>query len=173
MTTVTNQTVSINSKEGKSLLRKIVRHPLAAFRDGEWHLRANDATEWHVEFWRRVPGEIGEPDRTVTVSTDAVVCLEGRTGSVKPFDDAAVVTVPQCRYVHLWGSDCATAARLLLDGWRLVACHSSGSTSSSLHGLAFIRLQAEKRDTHHWATVGIGTETVFVNGTRVIVGACT
>ena len=167
----THQAISIESKEGKSFLRKVARSTGLPWRE-EWSLYASEETEWHVVFRRTIPGEIGEPDQYVEVSTDSVVTFSGENGRVKVFDDADEVVIPECSRVSLDGQDCRTAAKFLADGkWRLVVVHSGGSTSSSKHGLSFIYLQLERRNPDSWDILSIGSHSVLVNGVHVVRGA--
>lgn len=172
MNTTTHQSISIDSKDGKAFLRKVAnkRQDWAE----EWQLFANASEGWKLTFWRSVKGEIGEPDAYVTVETDSVVRQDGESGVVKPFEDAAEVTVPTASRVWLRGPDARTAAKLLLDGWHFRVQHGAGSTSSSRHGLAFLSLHAERRGpklNDNWDTVEVGGSTTLVNGTIVVRGA--
>lgn len=172
MNTATHQTISIASKEGKAFLRKVAR--TRQDWSEEWSIYANASDGWKLTFSRSVKGEIGEPDVYVTVETDAVVAQEGEAGLRKPFEDGKDVLVPAATRVWLRGPDARTAASFLLDGWRFSVLHSSGSTLSSRHGLAFLSLHAEKRGTKqndNWDTVEIGGSTTLVNGTIVCRGA--
>lgn len=172
MNTTTHQTVSIASKEGKAFLRKVARSR-HEWRN-EWHFRASPETGWKITFSRTVKGSIGEPDACVTVETDAVVERRGSTGRVKSFDDSLEVIVPEATVARLSGADARTAATLLLDGWRFEISQSSGSTSSSRHGLAFLSLHVERRGTKatdNWDSLEIGSASVLVNGSFVIRGA--
>ena len=162
---ITHQTVALDSKEGKAFLRKVARtrHEWPQ----EWHLRASPETDWRITFIRPILGAVGEPDQRVEVCTDSVVRLDGESGTTP-------VIVPAAQYCCLSGSYVRTAAKLLLDGWRFEISHSSGSTSSSEYGLAFLSLHAERRGTgvnDNWDTVEIGSASVAVNGTFVIRGA--
>ena len=166
----TTQAISVESKEGRAFLRKVSRSQSLKWRE-EWSLYASKETEWKVVFQRTVVGGIGDPDQYVEVSTDSVVAFSGETGKSRYFADSEEVLVPQCERVSLSSSDCRTAARFLSEGdWRLCVSHSRGSTSSSKHGLGFIRLTLERRGSS-WDILGIGSETVLVNGVRVIAGA--
>jgi hypothetical protein len=166
----THQTLDLLTPEGKKFLRRVARR-----KQGEdWKAYASEATGWLLHFWRDIDiyGDVGEPDVRVTVETNQLVCLFGKKGTVKAFEDAKEVIVPECRRVHLNAADTATVAKLLLDGWRLTVVHSSGSPHSSEHGLAFVRLTLENRLGNNWDEVQIGGETVYVNGVRVASGAC-
>lgn len=172
MNTTTNQTISIVSKEGKAFLRKVARsrHEWQE----EWHFRASPETGWRITFSRTVKGAVGEPDAYVTVETDAVVERRGDTGRVKSFSDSSEVIVPEATVARLSGADARTAATLLLDGWWFEISHSSGSTSSSKHGLAFLSLHVERRGTKatdNWDSLEIGSASVLINGAFVVRGA--
>jgi len=168
----THQTISIDSKEGKTFLRKVARS-CHEWRQ-EWSLRAGADTDWKITFCRMVCGEVGEPDAHVTVETDARIHRHGHTGRVKSFDDSNEVIVPEATRVLLSGANARTAATLLLDGWRFEVSHSAGSTSSSKHGLAFLSLHVERRgskSTDNWDSLEIGSASVLVNGVFVVRGA--
>lgn len=170
--TTTNQSITIDSKEGRAFLRKVARSR-HEWRE-EWQFRASPETDWKVTFSRTVAGEVGEPDSYVTVETDAVVCRRGNTGLVKCFHDSDEVVVPEARVARLSGADARTAATLLLDGWRFEVSQSSGSTSSSKHGLAFLSLHVERRGCRandNWDSLEIGVASVLVNGQFVVRGA--
>lgn len=170
--TSTIQSITIDSKEGRAFLRKVARSR-HEWRE-EWHFRASPETDWKIVFSRTVKGDVGEPDVCVTVETDAVVSLYGKTGLVRSFDDSDEVRVPQATVARLSGPDARTAASLLLDDWRFEVLHSAGSTSSSKHGLAFLSLHVEKRGLKaddNWDSLEIGSASVLVNGDFVVRGA--
>lgn len=172
MNTTTIQSIKVDSKEGKAFLRKVARscHDWKQ----EWSVRAGKDTDWKITFTRTVRGEVGDPDVYVTVETDAYITRHGHTGKVKSFDDSDEVFVPEATRVWLSGADARTAATLLLDGWRFDICHSSGSTSSSRHGLSFLSLHVERRGskgTDNWDSLEIGSASVLVNGFFVLRGA--
>ena len=174
MNTTTNQSISIDSKEGRAFLRKVARtrHDWSE----EWHLDASAGGGWKVTFWRHVKGSVGEPDAYVSVETDSVVVQDGRTGVVECNDGPAPVTVivPAATRFWLRGGDARTAANLLLDGWRFRVQHSEGSPHSRRYGLAFVSLHAERRGlgvNDNWDSVEIGGSTTLVNGTVVCRGA--
>lgn len=161
--TDTFSTVDIDTPTGRGFLRRVARESRE-----EWHLMAEAGDGWRVSFWRRVPGSRpGDCDATVTVETTATVSVDGRTGAVAPFSDADTVTVPAARRVHCFGGECRTAAALLAGGWRLAVEHSAGSTTSSRHGLAFLRLEAYRNGYTESVTIG---EAVFKDGDQIISG---
>lgn len=167
--TITNQSITVDSKEGRAFLRKVARSR-HEWRE-EWYFRASPETDWKITFSRTVAGAVGEPDSYVTVQTDTVVHRRGDTGLVKSFSDSHEVIVPAATAARLSGADARTAATLLLDGWRFEVNQSSGSTSSSKHGLAFLSLHVERRGskaTDNWDSLEIGTASVLVNGCFVV-----
>lgn len=166
----TASVLDLDTKEGKKFLRRVLRN-----RHEEWRLSARESEEWRVLFWRRVPArDAGDRDGYVSVPTDIFVKQYGNTGhGVKPFDDARPVTVPKCTSVTLHEWDVRTVAKLLLDGpWGFEVSHSAGSTSSSQYGLAFIRLSLHQRTGGDWHEVQIGSESVFIHGSRIVAGSC-
>ena len=170
--TTTNQTITINSKEGKAFLRKVARSR-HEWRE-QWTLSAFAVDGWRIKFGRHVKGAIGEPDSYVTVETDAVVRKDGNWGLQPATDEASEVFVPEATRVWLHGSEARTAAKFLADGWRFSVEHSSGSVSATRHGLAFQYLQAEKhgeKASDNWDSIQIGCTTTFVKGTIVCRGA--
>lgn len=165
MATATNtfDTVETETPAGRRFLRRVSKRV-----NEDWHFMADAADGWRVKFYRRVPADtVGDCGATVTVETDAVVIQDGRTGQVAPFHDADTVTIPKATRVHCFGPSCRTAAGLMADGWRLAVEHSGGSTSSSRHGLAFVRLEAYRAGSTESVTIG---QTVYRNGERLICG---
>lgn len=162
----TRQTIQLASKEGKAFLRKVIKHNATCSMREDWSLRASPATDWKVVFERTIPGEVGEPDEEVIVTTDQVVTIYGKTGAVKSFDDSQEVIVCEPRRVNLNG-ETPLAAKLLLDGFSLEVHCSSGSTSSSRHGLSFYTLTARNRELSHYSLT-IGGETVAKDGQQIL-----
>lgn len=162
MADYTAQTVAVDSATGRRLLRRIAKN----YRE-DWRFCAHAATGWRLSFSRKIAGKTGEPDRTLEVETDATITVDERHGERRPFDDGETVAVPPARYVAGGGTDARTVARFLADGWRLAIEHSAGSTTSSRHGLAFVRFVAYRDGYTVSATI---CETVTVNGSTVCRG---
>lgn len=163
------ETIDHRSKQGKSLLRSIVR--CSELYPHSWALRASKAGLWRIRFERCVRGKSGQPDSYCTAVLDSKVIQHGRVGWVRPFDDASEVVVPECQSIFLAHDDCKLAAQFLLDGWTLAVVASCGSTSSSAHGISTLSLHAYPPFLVGTSVV-IGGQTLVVNGHRVICGAC-
>jgi hypothetical protein len=164
----TFQRIELATPAGKKFLRRVARDRTAGGRREEWHMMADSSDGWRVSFWRLVPGAApGDADYQITVETDAVIVMDGRTGEVAPFHDAETVTVPAARRVHCYGSDCRTAAALMADGWALSVQHSAGSANSSAVGLAFLSLEVYSHAGEVSAFIG---QTVYRNGLQIIAG---
>jgi len=127
--------IPLDSREGKSLLRKVAKVPNYGPRFVGWTITARERDGWRLTFNR---------DGTEVFETDYVIPLTGEYGdAVKPFEDANAVTVPKARRIWCYHSQSRAVATLLLDGWRLKILHSAGSTHSSKHGIANVSLVAE------------------------------
>lgn len=160
----TSQRVSTESPEWRKLLRRIVKD-----RGDKWTARAS-APEWTLEFNRTVAGKLGEPDCNVRIGTDCRVYCPGSSqfGEKQSFHDSKPVLIPQPSRLFLHDFRTAVVAHLLLNGARLSISPSSGSTSSSFHGLSFVTLEAEFSQVSY-ASVEIGA-TAYVDGRRIITG---
>lgn len=160
----TFQTVSTDSPEWRKLLRRIIRD-----RGDGWTIRAT-SPEWRIEFRREIKGKLGEPDQEIRISTDArITCpADSRFGLKQSFDDSKPVEIPKPDRCWLRYSSVSTVCHLLLNGGRLEIDPSSGSTSSSHHGLSFVALAVVFPDVSY-SRAEIGC-TVYVNGRRVISG---
>jgi hypothetical protein len=150
----TTQSVSLDSPEGKKLLRKIVkeRH--------DWRFSANATDGWRLTFTREVKGRTGEPNATIVVETDSVIPL--LTG----WSEEREGLPPAPRWVN--GRMASTVATLLLAGCSLAVRTSSGSQRSREHGISYSSLVARFPDA--WDEVAIDT-TTYVNGLIVSYGA--
>ena len=153
----TCQRVSIDSKEGRTFLRKIIRDN-GGFRDDGWRAYASASTDWCVEFRRTISGAIGEPDQDVLVTTDCKVRHSGKTGLIQSFTDSTPVMVATVRAIHLSGSSCSLFADMLMRGFTPQIESSSGSTKSSEYGLAFYELALIHPD-HPYCGLSIGGAT--------------
>lgn len=169
-TSLTIQHVQHESKEGKALLRRVIRNCLSY--DEQWEVCADESTGWKLKFCRTVKGKVGDPDSVVEVQTDIAVgyTSSSRFGMVKSFYDASEVYVPRIRRLYVRGSDAAMIATFVLNGSALNMKASAGSTSSSRLGLAFYRLMASVKGIPHSA-VAIGTDTVCRDGKPIVQGA--
>jgi len=156
--------------EGKKFLRKIIRDNSNCRYREDWSVRASLETEWRLEFRRTINGEIGDPEKVITVMTDEKVSVNYQSGDKKSFEDSQAVTILPCRYISLSGSDVKTLCFMMLqDGFRISAEASSGSTSSSKHGISVYTLRVKTQQL--CGTVEIGHHSMAVNGNRVISGS--
>lgn len=163
----THQRIEVGTPAGKAALRRIARG-----KSSEWYLVAGDSTQWKLRFVRRIDGKIGEPDQTVEIDTDLHVSREGERGVVRGSSDSEEVIIPEATAASLFGTDVCTVAQFISEGWRLSVEHSSGSITSSKHGLAFRRLCLNRVDKcGRWDTVDVGATNVLINGTTVVGGA--
>ena len=103
----------LKSRHGRRLLKKI-----ASGRE-EWRLVAIPRNEWRIAFIR-----------DVDVSSSVEVVTSERVSIERPSRSDRDVRSVECCGVWLSGSDVATAARLLLDGWRFRIRHDEGSELS-------------------------------------------
>lgn len=169
MTESTIQLTSIDSKDGKAFLRRVVRHNAGCTWNEEWRAYAGPRTEWRLSFMRTIKGETGSPDQSVDVLTDCVVRQPGerKLGVVKTFDDCDGVQVCTPRGLHLGQTDAATVAKMICEGSKLSIRASAGSTHSSKHGLAFYTLEVTVPGMNY-ASVDIGGVTVSKDGQALI-----
>ena len=172
MTTVTTavdtgQFVELDTKSGKAFLRRVIRG--GSNGSEEWCLRADSSDEWRIRFTRTIEGEAGEPDVYVTVATDARIAPQRKSGAHRSFSDSEEVIIPLARYICVTMSTATVAAQMLLAGSRLHIQQSSGSTSSSRLGLAFLDLEASIPGCGY-GTVTLDS-TVFANGRQIISGS--
>ncbi len=159
-TTPTTQRLSDNDRT--KFLRKVLRE------DG-WYLYARSDSDWVITFRKTIKGDVGEPNVDVTVVLEDKVSICGKWGSVKSFEDSNEVYIPAPTRVHLSYGAVRTVAKFLLEGCHLSIYGSSGSTSSSKHGLSFVSLQCSVKG--HCDTVVIGSESTYINGKIVCCGA--
>jgi len=156
----THQTVDLETKEGKTFLRKVIR-------DRNWTLVAN-RPDFRVRFVREILGRTGEANARVEVTTEFKISKQRKSGEVKAFWDSEPVQVPEATWIHI--RDASVFARLYLSGytnWEIEAC--GGSTASSKQGLAFLSLRGNFPNTYE--SVSIGGESVFKNGVQILSGA--
>jgi hypothetical protein len=136
-------------------------------REDGWNLNAKASDDWQITFRRTIKGKPGDPDVDVTVRIKDKISLVGKWGKQQSFSDSKEVIVPKPDRAWLSYGSVQTAAKFILDGSHLIICGSSGSTSSSEYGLAFVSLKAEmKRDT-----VEIGHQSVYLHGKMVCCGS--
>ena len=160
----------LETPEGKKFLKKVVRENQDLDWQECWSVRAHTGTHWKLEFKRTIKGEIGDPERTVTVMTDMEVRVDYQPGEKQSFSDSKAVYLIGCTGINLRGSDLAVLCNLLRHkNPRVWVIGHAGSTSSSQYGLSFYELQVKTDDLG--GNVSIGSHTVAVNGRRVISGS--
>ncbi len=161
--TTTRQTVELDSKDGKKILRQIVKD------SEDWRGLANDSTGWNLELTRTIRGAIGEPDITVRIQTDLNLKPHGNLEYTNTHNGETYrVTVPACRRIWLDAFYLSTACQLLLDGWQIDAKYSHGSLNTDRHGISYHILSAYKRP-NYYRNVTI-SQTVFINGRQMTSG---
>jgi hypothetical protein len=162
------QRIESESADCAKFLRKVAK------TDSDWRVRANDSTDWCLVFVRTIAGKLGEPDEEVEVSTDIQVAIppDSAFGERASFHDSRPVIVRRPRGIFLHGSDTQLLAKLLIAGARLSVSASSGSTSSSEHGLSFYSLEAGFPDVPY-ASVTIGGQVIAKDGRQLVCGAVT
>jgi len=159
--TNTRQTIESDAERAK-FLRRVVR-------EDNWTMTARASEDWQIVFTRTIKAQNpGDADIDVVVRLKDKITLVGRWGNQQSFHDSDVVCVPKPDRCWLNYGAVATAARLLLEkNSHFLICGSSGSTSSSKHGLAFVSLQALIGTDH----VTFGHQSVYVHGRMVCCGS--
>jgi len=162
----TYQKVAVQSKEGKAFLRKAMR------RLDDWQVRAR-APEWEIVFYRDIAGDVGEPNVTVEVTTDAVVTPPPHYDigpEVAVFRNAPVLMPePRAMYLHSW--DTSLIAWALLNGSEIRIGASCGSVSSSRHGLGFYSVEVDVfQGKNRVGSITVGGKTVIKDGETIIIG---
>lgn len=157
----TNTTHRIETDSDRAkFLRRVLRE------DG-WNMYARASDDWQIAFGRVIKGKPGDPDVDVTVRLKDKISVVGKWGKQRSFSDAQEVIVPKPDRAWLTYGSVQTAAKFLLDNSHFAICGSSGSTSSSEHGLAFVSLKAGiGRDM-----IEIGHQSVYVHGKMVCCGS--
>lgn len=139
-------------------------------RESGWHISASERDDWKIVFTRKIKAKLaGVADVEITVRLKDQIRLTGKWGNQQSFHDSDVVCVPKPTRCWLHYGSVQTAARLLLDGSQFLACGSSGSTSSSKHGLAFVSLKALTKGGGD--QVQVGHQSVYVHGQMVCCGS--
>lgn len=166
MATVIEQTTldTVHHVDGDAERAKFLRRVL---REDGWSMHARADEEWQITFRRSTKAKTGDPDVDVTVRIVDKISVVGKWGPQRSFSDSDEVIVPKPSRVWLHYGAVQTAAKFLLDGCHFTICGSSGSTSSSRHGLAFVSLHALVRTDH----VMVGYQSVYVNGNMVCCGS--
>lgn len=158
----TCQSITADSKEGKTLLRRIAKNS-----DG-WTGRADHSTNWRLVLTRTIPGEIGEPDRTVSVLTDIDLTPRRNHSTDWDGDTKLEITIPDPRRVWL-RYELSTVCHFIADGWSLDAHSTLGSLNTSRLGIGFWKLTA-RHPSNYGIRVEI-SETTYQNGRQLTSGA--
>jgi hypothetical protein len=165
--TNTRQILSLDTKDGKRFLRKVIRDNEQASWNQGWIIRARREDGWRLSFDRTIAGKVGQPDLNVSVVTDYRIPSRGKWGAHSSFSDDKPVTIHEPNYLTATTHRTNSMAFFIAEGWRLELCTNRGSTNSSRHGIGFIELQAYKN--HYLAPVTIDQTTV-INGQVVCSG---
>lgn len=136
-------------------------------REDGWSMHARADEDWQITFRRSTKAKTGDPDVDVVVRIKDKISLVGKWGKQQSFSDSDEVIVPKPTRVWLHYGAVQTAAKFLLDECHFLVCGSSGSTSSSKHGLAFVSLHAIVKTDH----VMVGYQSVYVHGQMVCCGS--
>lgn len=175
----TVQSVSLDSKEGKAFLRRVVRENDKLSWDEAWSAwgRAEYASDgyarWTLEFTREVKQGIGLPDLRITVVvTDPPIGYTGPlssgvedTRTLDQYEKPVFVHRPNRFILHR--GDCGAFAELLERGWKCHVVATRGSISSSEFGMSFYYVDMNK---NHYRGVTVGGQTVAANGKRIVHG---
>ena len=159
--TIATTVQRVSGSDRSKFLRKVLRE------DG-WTIFARSIKDWRITFSKTIKGDVGEPDVDVVVILEDTVNVRGKWGSVRSFSDADEVYIPNPTRMHLSYSDVHIVAKLLLDGCHLIITGSSGSTTSSKHGLSFVSLSSTVKGCD--GTVEIGHMSTYVHGKMVCCG---
>lgn len=138
-------------------------------RDEDWTMRALASDDWQITFRRTIKGKPGDPDVDIVVTIKDKITLAGKYGKQRSFSDADEVYVPQPDRVHLSYGAVKTLAKFLLEDSHILITGSSGSTSSSKHGIAIVSLSAMVKGCND--SVTIGHDSIYVNGKIVMCGS--
>ena len=132
------------SRYGKRLLKKIAKG-----RE-EWRLVVLPRNEWRIAFIRDV-----DVESSVEVVTSERVVID------RPERGDRDVSEVECCGVWLTGSDVATAASLLLSGWRLRIRHDEGSELSRELKMQLVEFVAVP-------PLGAGTRGLAIGGVTLV-----
>jgi hypothetical protein len=155
------------------LLRKVARDNQSLTYSNSWRASASPKTEWKLRFNRTIKGKLGEPDEDIEVQTDIAVRQPSERSigtECKSFYDSQPVIVHRPSSIHFGDSETATLAKLLSQGAEVHLHASSGSTSSSYHGLAFYHVELTLPG-FPYSGVTIGSQTVTKDGKQIVAGA--
>lgn len=136
-------------------------------REDGWSMHARADDDWQITFRRTIKGKPGDCDVDVVVRLKDKISVVGKWGTQRSFQDSDEVIVPKPTRAWLNYGSVQTAAKFLLDGSHFLVCGSSGSTSSSKHGLAFVSLVAMVKVDN----VMVGHQSVYVHGKMVCCGS--
>lgn len=162
--TDTRQTLELDSKSGKKILRTIVNDY------EQWRGYAADSTDWKLELKRTIPGKIGHPDVVVRIQTDLELKPRGeRDCRSESGGESFSVLVPECRRIWLDDFYLPTVCQLILDGWQIEARYTHGSLNTDRAGISYQQLNAYRRP--NYCRNVIISQTTFINGRRLTSGA--
>lgn len=131
-------------------------------------MHATASNDWQMTFRRTVKSKLAF-DVEMVVRLEDKISIIGKYGKQQSFHDSKEVIVPKPDRAWLSYGAVRTAARFLLEGYHFMISGSSGSTSSSEYGLAFVSLQAMHPDGRD--TVEVGHQSVYVHGRMVCCGS--
>jgi hypothetical protein len=147
--------LDLTSRHGRRILKTI-----ASGRE-DWRIVILPRNGWRVSLVRSTGG-VGEAE----IVTSEKVSIE------RPFRGEYDIPEVQCVGAWLIGSDAATAARLLLDGWRLRVRHHHGSELSREMKMQIVELLAVPPFGGNGLAIG-GATLVDDDWKRTVIGgAC-
>lgn len=178
MTTITIEpvshtfaSVSLETKEGQKFLRRVIRENETLSSDEQWTAHASRETDFTLEFYRRVRGNIGDAEQEIRVRTFTQFSLRYRAGEASFAGDNPVMLV-DCHRVYFGNGDTSILCYFLKhDGIKLSIEGHRGSTSTSKHGLSFYHVSAHWPALPKYTGITIGHESIAINGRPVMSGS--
>ena len=163
---ITMTRISLDTAEGKKFLRRVKT------RKEDWSAKADKESEWNLEFFRTVKGEVGDPDEEVIVQTDCKIAVDERDFGIEKKNQLGTeetpVTVPHINRIRFeYDSKMRLLCKSLLDGMNLEVVVNRGSINSRQHGVAMISVRARCREYEY----PIGWDTWIVDGRCVCLGS--
>lgn len=144
--------IDLKSRHGRRLLKRI------ASGKEDWRLVTLPRVDWRIVLIRATSGL----DETEIVTSERVT-IE------RPFRDEYDLPAVECVGAWLLGSDVATAARLLLDGWRFRIRHHPGSESSRELKMQIVEFVAVPPFGGHGLAIG-GATLYDADWRRTVIG---
>lgn len=170
----TFNSVDLETRDGKKFLRRVIREneTLSSLHSEQWTAHASPETQFTLEFYRRVRGNVGDAEQEIRVRTTTKFSLYYEAGEKQSFYDSDPVILLPCRGVYLGATDTMRLCYFLKeDGVRLSIEGHAGSTSSSKHGIAFYAIHINWKSLPGHGGIQIGSESISVKGIPVCSGS--